>query len=115
KTGDVSTFNYMPGDAHSASAHRLTAIGCLSRMFLGTPVDTVRPSVEALIQRGGVPTAEKTDLYYWYYASLCAFQCRGATWTNWSDAMQKTLTASLERDGANAGSWAPTGEFADEW
>jgi hypothetical protein len=57
------------------------------------------------------PTAERVNLYYWYYATL-ALHYRHAqnadaaeAWKTWNDAMTTAIVATQVEDGPHAGSW----------
>ena len=77
-----STYWYTVKDAHEP--HRLTAIGCLCRQYLGWKKEDLQASVDGFVEKGGVPSwggnGGNVDLYYWYYGSLCTFQQQGDTW-----------------------------------
>ena len=112
-------YGYQPGDEHTSSSHRLTAIGALIKTFLGAPKEEVSQSVEWFVNKGGVPSwganGEKVDMYYWYYGSLCTFQIDGPIWERWRTDLIKTLTENQCKQGDDAGSWPIVGEFSGEW
>ena len=117
--GPSVRYGYQPGDEHAGSAHRLTAIGSLIRIFMGAPREEVQPTVEWFINKGGVPTwganGSGVDMYYWYYGTLSAFQAGGVEWKNWNSAMTKALTENQCKLGDDAGSWPVVGEYSSEW
>ena len=116
--GPASIYWYQPTDEHGHSAHRLTAIGTLCRQFLGWKEAELAPSVEWFVDKGGVPDGwgeGKTDLYYWYYGSLCTFQQGGEVWKRWNAGMKKTLCDNQRVGGDEDGSWDPVGDYANEW
>jgi len=116
--GVPSEYQYQKGRwAYSNQKHRMCCIGTLSRQFLGWKKTELEASVRHFIQLGGVPSAwgETTDLYYWYYGTLCAFQQGGEMWKKWNDAMKPTFINSQRRHGDEDGSWDPVGCFASEW
>ena len=116
--GPASVYGYRPDDPHENTAHRLTAIGNLCRLFLGWKPQDVQASVQWFMDKGGVPAAwgaSQTDLYYWYYGTLCAFQQGGDVWKKWNTAMKRTLVDNQRRGGGEDGSWDPVGDFAGEW
>lgn len=114
----ISQYKYMPDDAHAATA-RMTAIGTLSRQFLGWKRDDLAASVEWFVNKGGVPNAgangEGVDLYYWYHGTLCCFQQGGEIRRKWCDGLDRALYGTQCRTGADAGSWNPAGEYSNEW
>ena len=117
--GGSSHYEYQPGSDHSASGHRLTAIGSLVRQFCGWSKEQTQGSVDWFVNKGGVPAwganGESVDLYYWYYGSLSAFQQGGDVWKRWNTGMMKTLTENQCKSGDDRGSWPITGAFSDEW
>jgi len=116
--GAASIYWYRPDDAHEHTAHRLCAIGNLSRQFLGWKKEDLLPSVQWFMDKGGVPDGwgpGKTDLYYWYYGTLCAFQQSGDIWAKWNEAMKKTFCDNQRKGGDENGSWDPVGDYSSEW
>jgi hypothetical protein len=99
---------------HSES---LTAVGILSRVFLGEDPKTSEP-----IRKGAALLAKrlprwekpKLDFYYWYYGSLAAFQVGGETWKAWRPAMESAILAHQRRDGDEKGSWDPEDCWGEE-
>jgi hypothetical protein len=113
----ASTYWYTVKDAHEP--HRLTAIGCLCRQYLGWKRDDLQASVEGFVAKGGVPTwggnGGGVDLYYWYYGSLCTFQQGGDVWKKWNAGLTSALVPNQRKDGDDTGSWDPVGAYATEW
>ena len=58
-----------------------------------------------------MPTAERVNLYYWYYATLALHHrqqtndAASAAWHTWNDAMTDALLSTQVTDGADSGSW----------
>lgn len=58
-----------------------------------------------------LPTAERLNLYYWYYATLALHHRHAendraaAAWKRWNEAMTTAIVATQVTDGPNAGSW----------
>lgn len=116
--GPASVYWYQPANEHSHTAHRLTAIGNLCRQFLGWKKEDLEPSVQWFVDKGGIPDnwgENKTDLYYWYYGTLCTFQQKGDVWKLWNEAMKKTLCGNQRINGDENGSWDPIGDYSKEW
>jgi hypothetical protein len=117
--GGISRFWYMPGNPREAKEARLSAMGIYSRINLGSDGKKLAPSVQEFIKQSGVPKAgangDATDIYFWYFGTLCAFQQGGKIWTDWNGALKKTLTTTQETKGPDAGSWPPIGDFSAEW
>ena len=113
----ASTYWYTVKDAHEP--HRLTAIGCLCRQFLGWKKEDLQASVEGFVAKGGVPTwggnGGGVDLYYWYYGTLCVFQQGGDLWKKWNESLKTALLTNQRKDGDDSGSWDPVGAYAPEW
>ena len=111
-----SHYAYQPGKEPNK---RRGAIGNLSRQLLGWKPADLQKSVETFVNDGGVPSwganGESTDLYYWYYGTLCTFQQSGAVWDRWNTGLKKALTENQCRAGDDAGSWPVVGDFAGEW
>jgi Ca-activated chloride channel family protein len=109
KTGDVSRFGAKRGGQPDIHA---TAAALFCRQLLGWPVEELQPSVEALIKDAGNVSWTSSDLNYWYWGTLCAFQQGGEVWKNWNDAMKKSLIENQNKQGDDAGSWTITGADA---
>jgi hypothetical protein len=111
-------YSYQPG-GKMVKECRTGAIGNLARLFLGWKPEDQKESVKYFVQKGGVPdeySPRKTDLYYWYYGTLCTFQQGGECWTQWNEAMKRTLVSAQRKDEVDEkGSWDPVGQFAQEW
>ena len=116
--GSASVYKYTPSDAAESRAHRLTAIGNLCRQFMGWKKEDLQASVSWFVEKGGLPSTwgpDKTDLYYWYYGTLCTFQQGGDVWKNWNEAMKKTFVENQRQGGDENGSWDPVGDYSTEW
>jgi hypothetical protein len=86
----------------------LTAIGALTRMYIG--MDRKDPRIqagaEALAARG--PSSD--DCYYNYYAAQVLFHYtdgKGEMWTKWNEPMRDLLVSTQAKEGHETGSWAP--------
>jgi len=116
--GPASIYKYTQEDAAESRSHRLTAIGNLCRQFMGWKKEDLQSSVNWFVEKGGLPSAwgpEKTDLYYWYYGTLCTFQQGGDVWKSWNEAMKKTFVENQRQGGDENGSWDPVGDYSTEW
>ncbi len=88
-----------------------TAIGLLSRMYLGWEQDRqgLVQGVEWLSSPElGPDTSEKDrqiDMYYNYYATQVMKHFGGEKWTKWNVEMRDFLVASQSQDGVTKGSW----------
>jgi squalene cyclase len=104
--------SYRPDGPASTS---MTAEALYCRLLLsdltGDAVDETasREATDNLL--ASLPTAERVNLYYWYYATLAlhhrhAQNERAAqAWQTWNDAMVTAIIATQVSDGPNAGSW----------
>jgi len=100
--------------------YRTTTIGCLCRIFLGWNADDVKGGFTWAIERGGLPqwdaNGSRVDLYYWYYASLTAFQLDFETFKRIAIPMMRTLVENQRKgDPAAEGSWDPVGAYSEYW
>ena len=113
--GPASAYEYQP---NSGSHRRHCAIGNLARQFLGWKKQDLQSSVEYFVNLG-VPewgaNGESVDLYYWYYGTLCVFQQGGELWKKWNESMKKALVDNQCKQGDDAGSWNPVGDYSGEW
>ena len=100
----------------------LTAVGMLSRMFLGED-----PKTSDAIGKGAdrcaslVPawnTADgSVDMHYWYFGSVAIFRVGGARWKAWEAAMKPAIVDTQRRDTefcAYKGSWDPVDVWGEE-
>ncbi len=80
-----------------------TAIGLLSRMYLGWKKDnpTLRRGVEWLAKEG----PSETNLYYNYYATQVMWHWGGEEWKQWHRVIRDRLVKSQATEGHEAGSW----------
>ena len=99
--------------------HRRTAIGCLSRQFLGWNKEELQGGVDWFMEKGGLPAwganGGSVDLYYWYYASLCTFQQGKETFDRWNKALKPALVDNQRKGGDDDGSWDPVGSYSGYW
>lgn len=93
---------YRPGEQ---SSRTMTAEALACRQFLGAPLDasTVREAADFVVQE--LPTTGKSNLYYWYYATLALYQQQGEAWQRWNSALKSALVHAQRGDGDMAGSW----------
>jgi hypothetical protein len=94
---------------------RRTAMGCLTRQFLGAPPEELRGGVDWFVQAGGVPAQGTVDLYYWYYGTLCTFQQGEDVWRDWNTGLKNALVPTQRVGGDEDGSWDPSGPYSERW
>ena len=88
----------------------LTAVGVLSREYLGWPADDKRvdKGLEFLLTHKPEWRRGKTDIYYWYYATQALIHAGGPRWTEWNEVMRELLPENQVKDNnKERGSWDP--------
>ncbi|MCZ7646400.1 MAG: zf-HC2 domain-containing protein [Planctomycetota bacterium] len=95
----------------------LASIGALTRLFVAAegpdsagvagPCNLMLKHLPAKYPSGYDAGDQNGNLYYWYYATLVAFQKGGDHWAQWNEAMKKTLLNAQRKDGDFDGSWDP--------
>jgi hypothetical protein len=100
-------------------AEAMTAVGLLSRVFLGQTPDEhpiMRKHAELMLK--ALPRWDAdglgSDMYYWYYGSYAMFQMGGRYWSAWNKAMKAAVLESQRKDGAHSGSWDPAGPWGKQ-
>ena len=93
------------GYTNPGGGHATTAIGLLSRMYLGWKKDNaaLQRGVDALGKQG----PSKTDVYYNYYATQ-VMRHQGdddPRWRAWNKAMRDFLIETQSKTGNETGSW----------
>ena len=98
---------------------RSTAIGCFGRQMLGWDVTELRDGVNWFMSKGGLPkwggNGGSVDMYYWHWATLCAFQQGDETWLRWNAALRHALLPNQRKGGDEDGSWDPVGSYSLYW
>ncbi|MFO0260420.1 MAG: prenyltransferase/squalene oxidase repeat-containing protein [Planctomycetota bacterium] len=100
-------YRYLPDDGSFTPA--MTAEGLLCRMYLGWPRDNPRlmTGVRWLVDEH-LPTADKPNLYYWYYGTQVLHHYGGRPWETWNKAVRELLVGSQLKKGKHPGSWEPS-------
>ena len=96
--------SYRPGEQASRP---MTAEAMACWQFLGLSREHPAGNEAGDYLAEEAPGTGKTNLYYWYYATMTMYQLQGDYWTRWNEALQSTLIASQRRTGSRAGSWDP--------
>ena len=96
--------SYRPGEAPSRT---MTAEALVCRQFLGMARENPASNEAGDYLLSQLPSADKINLYYWYYGTLGMYQLQGDYWRRWNEAMQTTLVGRQRVDGDDAGSWDP--------
>ena len=97
----------------------LTAIGLMSRFFLGqnpqeTPV--MMRAAETILRKPPVwdTKSGSIDHYYWYYATYALYQMGGNYWTEWSKKLTPAVVKTQREDGNFKGSWDAIGAWGED-
>jgi hypothetical protein len=112
--GDVAYTYHSGTGALGHRNDRLTAIGCLCRVFIGedTQGDMLRAHGNTMLNK--LPAvSDNMDFYRWYYATLAMFQMGGSYWKTWNEALKKALCESQCKGGCADGSWDPNVAYGD--
>lgn len=104
---------------YSKALSCMTSVGVLSRLVMGQEraSDFVRGGVRILLrepprwheQKGRA--LSKINFYYWYHGTRALWHCGGKDWIAWSQALRSALLPAQRREGDEAGSWDPIGEW----
>ena len=101
---DGAQYSYLVnGGGHKNPS--LTAVGLLSRMYLGWERDTA-----SLIKGVGVLAKtgpSKSNEYYNYYATQVLHHFGGEVWDAWNNVLRDQLVQAQSKEGPTTGSWKP--------
>jgi hypothetical protein len=103
QSGDYGAFYGYRGPGKGPAT---TAVGLLSRMYLGW--DQTHPGLVEGMQFLADRGPEPGNMYYTYYATLAMFQYtsgEGSFWENYNLAMRESLIAAQHQEGHERGSW----------
>ncbi|MFW6108045.1 MAG: prenyltransferase/squalene oxidase repeat-containing protein [bacterium] len=103
-------YAYQPGKPPS---HVMTAEALLCRQYQGWSPghEGLRDGADYLLKEQP-PSADKPEIYYWYYATQVMHHLGGPRWRRWNAKMQRALLDTQLANGHEAGSWDPRGRFA---
>lgn len=96
--------SYRPGERPTRP---MTAEALVCRQFLGMARDNPAGDEAGEYLMSDLPSPDRINLYYWYYATLGMYQLQGESWQRWNQALQTTLISRQRTDGDLAGSWDP--------
>jgi hypothetical protein len=96
--------SYRPGERASRP---MTAEALVCRQFLGMARDNPAADEAGDYLLEELPSADRINLYYWYYGTLGMYQLQGRHWELWNEALQDTLLRRQITSGDLAGSWDP--------
>jgi len=91
------------GYATPGGGHGTTAVGLLSRMYLGWKKGN--PALQRGVQAIDNWGFSHGNMYYNYYATQIARHWGGDVWEKWNDSMRDWLVEKQVRGGHEAGSW----------
>ena len=85
----------------------MTAEAWVCRQFLGVggPGPSSSEAAEFLLQNES--DRGKTNVYYWYYATLALYQHGGEPWTKWNAKIRDKIVGLQSISGHQTGSWEP--------
>jgi hypothetical protein len=87
------------------SGDATTAIGLLSRMYLGWKKDHPGLARGAKWISDQGPAKSPANMYYNYYATQVMRHWEGDEWKKWNESMREWLVNSQVQEGPEAGSW----------
>ena len=102
-------YEYQPGRSPSPA---MTAEGLFSEMLIDYDPASPRTAESIAYLMDHEPRyvpqdRERTNFYYWYYATLALHQLGGGEWEKWNGMVREPLVKSQRNDGPFAGSWDP--------
>jgi hypothetical protein len=97
----------------------LTAVGLMSRFFLGQDpkqVQVMRAAADTMLKRPPVWNDKdgSLDFYYWYYATYALYQFGGTHWSTWEKALTSAVVKNQRTDGNFKGSWDPIDAWGED-
>ncbi len=102
-------------------AQAMTAVGILTRVFLGEDPRTskaIRKGADLCLKHPPIWNAAdgSIDMYYWYYATMAMFQVGGSHWETWNKHMKEAIVKHQKRKGSGSrtGSWDPIGPWGPD-
>lgn len=89
----------------------MTAEGLLCRQYLGwhRNMPGMAQGLGALVENHAIDE-RASDVYYWYYATQSLHHYGGPLWEEWNETMRVALPAAQTKQGAERGSWSPSGD-----
>ena len=100
QVGDGSQYSYITKGSPTPAT---TAIGLLSRMYLGWEENTpaLQSGIDYLVSSGPM----HNDFYYKYYATQVLRHTGGSRWHQWNEVMRQHLIETQVIEGHEKGSW----------
>jgi hypothetical protein len=85
----------------------MSAEGWVCRQFLGQAVPASAADEAAAYLLKNPSDRGRTNMYYWYYATLAMYQHGGADWARWNARTRDWLVRLQHVSGHASGSWDP--------
>src|SRR5207247_4017168 len=85
------------------------------RQYLGTARQDPALVAGADYLRQNLPSLDRRDAYYWYYATQVMYHLQGPHWADWNGRLRDLLIASQAQEEGSAGSWNPESPSPDRW
>ncbi len=95
---------YQPGEPVTPT---MTAEAWVCRQFLGQGGTGPASDEAAAYLLEHESDRGRTNVYYWYYATLALFQHGGESWTRWNALIRDRLVGLQRTAGHQTGSWDP--------
>ena len=89
----------------------MTAEAMFCQQIMGVRPTHPRMADSAELIKINLPQKGRPNYYYWYYGCLSMFQHQGPIWELWNKQIKKTLLDMQTRQGGQAGSWEPKGQW----
>lgn len=97
-------------DGPSRSNPAMVATGMFCRQLdLVPPTEPMMQESADLLKMHSI-NPKAPDLYHVYYATLALYQHQGPVWLAWNEKLKEVLPLIQRKDGAESGSWNPTGQ-----
>lgn len=97
-------------DGPSRSNPAMVATGMFCRQLdLVPPTEPMMQESADLLKMHSI-NPKAPDLYHVYYATLALYQHQGPVWLAWNEKLKEILPLIQRKDGAESGSWNPTGQ-----
>jgi len=90
---------------HNGPTPPMTAEIAFCRMLLGQQFTEDEANEVCDFLQNQPPNRGESDIYYWYYGSLCMMQMQNDAWKNWNTQVRDTLIRMQRHVGSDGGYW----------
>ena len=90
---------------HNGPMPPMTAEIAFCRMLLGQQFTEDEANEVCDFLGNQPPNRGESDIYYWYYGSLCMMQMQNDAWKNWNTQVRDTLIRMQHHVGNDSGYW----------